>query len=154
MASHHIRIGAYAAITQADQVLVVELEKNGRIFFHLPGGGVGPDESLSETLHREVQEETGFVVRIKHLLMVWEYVPKGPTPKYADRHELELIFQCEPVGESQVVRPQHPDAHQVRCQWVPIEKMPQIGLVPDIGDTLLSALKTSHVYNPFRFETG
>jgi 8-oxo-dGTP diphosphatase len=52
------RPGAYAVAIEDGRVLVVD-EESG---LFLPGGGIEPDESPIEALHREVMEETGFAI--------------------------------------------------------------------------------------------
>ena len=52
------RHGAKALITSDDAVLLVkEYHEDGTPFWTLPGGGVRPDESLTDGLYRELQEE-------------------------------------------------------------------------------------------------
>ena len=54
------RHGAKALIASADAVLLVkEYHDDGTGFWTLPGGGVRPDETLTEGLHRELSEELG-----------------------------------------------------------------------------------------------
>ncbi len=60
--SYRDRPGSYAVIEKEAKVLLVKIMGWGKYF--LPGGGIDEGESAMQALHREVGEETGFLVNI------------------------------------------------------------------------------------------
>ncbi len=54
------RVGAYALLPQGGHLLVTEQAAKTGPDLQLPGGGIGPGESATAALHREVFEETGW----------------------------------------------------------------------------------------------
>ena len=89
------RAGVYAVIVSGRSLLVTE-EQSDVNEFQLPGGGVDPGESLLQTLHREVREETGWVVAPIHKLSVYQRFTYMPD---YDRWARKIchIFLCRPV---------------------------------------------------------
>lgn len=82
--------------------------KNGRIammhscrydYYKLPGGGIEPGESLEETLVREVQEESGLIVK-KDSIQEFGYVKRIEKGKRDDIFLQEnFYFVCEAEEE-------------------------------------------------------
>lgn len=58
---YRLRPGAYAILPRAGQVLLT-LQTDDPEDVQLPGGGIDPGESVLAALHREVLEETGWVI--------------------------------------------------------------------------------------------
>jgi len=61
--------------------------------WHFPGGGVYVEETLEKALVRNVQAETGLLVRSRRLLGYVEY-----PPPIAIRKTVALVFDCDIVG--------------------------------------------------------
>jgi ADP-ribose pyrophosphatase YjhB (NUDIX family) len=92
---------------------VVVRDRNGGIllqkrsddgFWGIPGGAMEPPESLEDTAHREVKEETGAEVDNLRLLtvmsgkqMFWEY-PNGDQA-----HLVSVIYEADMIGGRLVV---------------------------------------------------
>ena len=66
-----LRVGASALIFDEarEKILMTQRSDNGR--WCLPGGGMDPGESASETCIREVMEETGLQIRVTRLIGVY-----------------------------------------------------------------------------------
>jgi len=60
------RPGAYAVVFDADQRVAVAKNKYG--YYFLLGGGAESSETMEETLHREVLEESGYDIQIHRKL--------------------------------------------------------------------------------------
>ena len=75
-------------------LLCVEERANGRLVLNQPAGHLEPDESLVEAALRETREETGWNVRITHVVGAyqWKAVETG-------RHYMRFAFAAEPLDE-------------------------------------------------------
>ncbi len=88
-----------ALIVKNDKVLVLREaptygQGTNRGKYHLPGGRVEKGEKLEEALKREVLEETGLKIEIKHPVYVGEWRPiiKG------QQHQIMGVFvYCRPL---------------------------------------------------------
>ena len=94
-----LRVGCSAVIFDQDRekILLTRREDNNQ--WCLPGGGMEPGESASETCIREVEEETGLQVRIKRLIGV--YTTPDELIVYRDGNKIQLValcFEAEIVG--------------------------------------------------------
>ncbi len=94
-----IRVGCSAVIFNKDRekILLTRREDNNQ--WCLPGGGMEPGESASETCIREVEEETGLQVTIKRLIGV--YTTPNELIVYRDGNKIHLValcFEAEIVG--------------------------------------------------------
>ncbi len=56
---YRLRLGAYAVLLRDNRMLITR-QDTPESEFQLPGGGIDPDESPLQALHREVCEETGW----------------------------------------------------------------------------------------------
>ena len=86
-------IGAQALIYSPDKAKVLLVKRNDFFVWTLPGGRKDKGESLEETVIREMQEETGFKVKILYLLgiyRVWYFPPAGRTH----------VFVCQKISGS------------------------------------------------------
>ena len=75
--------------------------KNEEPGWFIPGGAIEPGESPEESLVREVEEETGLIVRPLEVALFFG----GPEYRYeypnGDRVEiLGALYHCEVIGES------------------------------------------------------
>lgn len=94
-----IRAGCSAVIfdQQREKILLTKREDNNQ--WCLPGGGMEPGESASEACIREVEEETGLQVAIKHLIGI--YTTPHELIVYRDGNKIQLValcFEAEIVG--------------------------------------------------------
>jgi 8-oxo-dGTP pyrophosphatase MutT (NUDIX family) len=104
------------SIVPAASAVVVDAQ--GRILLHrrrdndlwsLPGGAVEPGESITQTIIREVREETGLQVKVVRLIGV--YTDPEHIIKYSDgevRQQFSICFECVPeLGSIQVSDESH-----------------------------------------------
>jgi len=136
-----IRVRVGAVIMRNNAIVLVEYDddKSGR-HFNVPGGGVNEGESLHDALRREILEETCMEVDVGRLLLVWEYVPPREANKYGPRHEIGLVFLCQPHAGSEPRLPEVPDENQIDARWVSLEDLPHVPLLPQVGERLLTTL--------------
>ena len=86
-------------LDEEERVLLVR-EKEDELWT-LPGGWVDVGESPSESVKREVKEESGYEVRAVRLLALWDR-DKHPHPPIPF-HVYKLYFQCELLGGNPLV---------------------------------------------------
>ena len=75
-------------------LLCVEERANGYLVINQPAGHLEPDESLLEAAIRETREETGWNVRITHVVGAYQW-----KTTETGRHYLRFAFAAEPVDE-------------------------------------------------------
>ena len=78
-------------LNEEEKVLLVREREDG--LWTLPGGWVDVGESPSESVQREVKEESGYAVRAVRLLALWDR-DKHPHPPIPF-HVYKLYFRCE-----------------------------------------------------------
>lgn len=101
------RIGKQARLTvgcsaiifddKREKILLTRRTDNGR--WCLPGGAMEPGESLTEACAREVEEETGLLVKVGRLVGV--YSTPHRIIEYADGNQKQLVahsFEAEIIG--------------------------------------------------------
>ena len=79
------------------KMLLTQRMDNGQ--WCLPGGRMEPGESASECCAREVVEETGLVVTVRHLIGV--YSSPNHVTEYTDgnrKQGVDLIFETQTIG--------------------------------------------------------
>ena len=94
-----LRVGASALIFDEarEKVLMTQRSDNSR--WCLPGGGMDPGESASETCIREVMEETGLVVQVTRLIGI--YTTPDLLIEYRDGNKVQPVtfsFEAEITG--------------------------------------------------------
>ena len=109
--------------------------KDAHLKWEFPGGKVDFGETPEEAVVRELKEETGVLVKVKHLLpytetVYWDY-PWGV------QQTLLFGFEFEYVSKKK----RFVDHHVKSIRWVPIEKVSELKTLP--GDLeFLSLLLT------------
>ncbi len=78
--------------------------------WNLPGGGMEPGEAPQGALKREIKEETGLEVIIKHLVAL------NPKPQ---KSELVLTFECK-VTRGKIKETDEADKHE----WFNLDNLP------------------------------
>ncbi|NWK56476.1 NUDIX hydrolase [Verrucomicrobiaceae bacterium N1E253] len=90
------KVDVRALIIHNHQVLLVrENADMGR--WTLPGGWADVNDTPSEAITREVEEESGYQVRTKRLLAVLDREKHGHQPPYP-YHIYKLFFECQLIG--------------------------------------------------------
>jgi 8-oxo-dGTP diphosphatase len=105
-------LGAAAIIRdETGRVLLVK-HNYGRLNWELPGGSTEANESVLDTVRREVREETGLEVEAERLSGIY-YEPD------IDFHH--FVFICSSVGNRKAI----PDKKEITdCQYWPANALP------------------------------
>ena len=119
-------VPAVVALVQnpAGQVLMIRRSDNGR--WALPGGGHDLGESISETVVREVREETGVEVEVIGLTGI--YTDPGHVMRYDDgevRQQFSLCFRAHPTAGELRTSPETP-----LVRWVDPLELPALDIHP------------------------
>ena len=84
-----LRIRVGGIILDKDRMLLIAHEKDGDIYWLLPGGGVNFGESLEDALRRELLEELNISVKIDKISLLSDSIhPSG------QRHIVNVSFLC------------------------------------------------------------
>lgn len=131
----NIRTTARGLVVHQGKVLVTK--NRGKYlgdYYTFPGGGQKPFESLSNTVVREIREETGYLVAPIRLAAVCDEVfqaqqAREEFPKYA--HKVQFIFTAKLLDPSPVAITA-PDSLQLGVEWVPLTKIHTLRLLPSL----------------------
>jgi ADP-ribose pyrophosphatase YjhB (NUDIX family) len=91
------KVDVRAAVFRSDSLLLVREASDG--CWTLPGGWADVNESPSESVVREVLEESGFETRAEKLLAVYDRSRHPHIPPFP-YHCYKLIFRCSIIGET------------------------------------------------------
>lgn len=86
-------------LNEEGAVLLVREKEDG--LWSLPGGWVDIGESPSESVEREVREESGYEVRAVKLLALWDRNKHAHPPM--PFHLYKIVLQCELLGGEPLV---------------------------------------------------
>ena len=81
-------------VVRDGRLLCVEERANGQLVINQPAGHLEPDESLIEAAVRETREETGWNVRVTHMVGAYQW-----KAAETGRHYLRFAFAAEPLDE-------------------------------------------------------
>jgi ADP-ribose pyrophosphatase YjhB (NUDIX family) len=87
-----LRLGCSAAIFDEARQRMLLLQRDDNQLWCLPSGGMDPGESVTETIVREVEEETGLVVGVVGLVGV--YSSPHVLVRYADGNRFQIVSLC------------------------------------------------------------
>ena len=126
------RVRCAAVLIRGDEILLVKHEKDGRVYWLLPGGGLEPGETLAQATERELHEECGVTIRCGRLLLVAESL----EPSRA-RQIINMVFLAELLaGEAHLATKN--DARLVGVAWVKRDALQSLTFYPDFRDQLLT----------------
>lgn len=138
-----IRNAVRAVIVRDKAVLMQKKWAEDRgVWYTLPGGGQEVQETLTEALQRECEEEIGTSVKVDGLLCVADFFKQRETKPPTHRHLIEFLFTCSLPENYQPESGPHPDKHQIEVVWLPFAQFSNVSLFPKSLETdLLPLLK-------------
>lgn len=121
----------------SQQVLLVRNGTESSSYWGFPGGGVMEDETLEQAVVREVEEETGLIVKTGRLHSVREVLLKQ-----RGEHALLFTFFANVIkGELSIT---DPDNEILEIGWKDIETAKE--LMPYLPEHILSSLGRRRSY--------
>ncbi|MEX0719899.1 MAG: NUDIX domain-containing protein [Balneolaceae bacterium] len=124
------RVRSCGLLIEENKILLVKLKspvKNKEVWL-APGGGVAFGETLSETLLREFEEETGLKISVEKLVHINELI----EPPF---HAIEFYFLVNrTTGKMSLgTDPEHSDQEQIlqKLQFFSQEEIRSIEVAPD-----------------------
>ena len=121
------RNSAKAIVINNGKLLVNRCESRFGEYFTLPGGGQQNGEMLTETVRRELLEETGYSVKPIRLSGIYERISEGRDEGLC--HKIYFIFLCRlESGERQT--PSEIDRSQIDSVWIPLREISTRNLFP------------------------
>ena len=117
------RLAAYAIITSRRGLLATQFSHQTAVpgLWGLPGGGIDPGEAPSQTVMREVMEETSQHLEIDHLLDLQtdHWIGRSPAGIVEDFHAVRIIYA------GRVPEPTDPEVIDIggttsTAAWVPL----------------------------------
>ncbi len=128
------RLAAYAIVTDDDGHLLLTWF-NGSAFaqpcWTMPGGGVEFDESIEDTVIREVYEETGFHVDVGDIVVTHHFTGAATAGRRPFRSQQFILHATIRGGELGTTESRGSTDF---ARWVPVADIPLLGLRADIVD--------------------
>lgn len=107
------RAGSRAVVVR-DGIILLSHEVNSG-WWLVPGGGEEEGETPEECCMREVEEETGLIVKpLQHFLTMYEY--------YEEYRYISHYFICEVTGKGQMRLTDAEIRRGVEPQWIPLQE--------------------------------
>ena len=107
------RDGSRAIVIKDGKILLSHERNSG--WWLIPGGGLEEDETFEECCIREVEEETGVIVRpVDKFLHIYEY--------YEDYRYGGYYFICEVVGQGKMNPTDVEIERGIEPMWIPLEE--------------------------------
>lgn len=136
-------VPSVVAIVQDDEGRILMIHKTDNEKWALPGGGHEPGESISDTVVREVREETGYDVEVQTLTGI--YTNPNHRMSYDDgevRQQFSIAFRARLIGGDK-----RTSSESSEVEWLKPEQIEQLDLHPSMRLRLQHAL--SDVERPF-----
>ena len=121
------RNSAKAIVLHDGKILVNRCVSRFGEYYALPGGGQHTGEMLSETVRRELLEETGYAVVPMRLSGIYERISE--SRKDANGHKIYFIFLCKLADEERHA-PTEKDRYQIGCEWIDLREAHHKNLFP------------------------
>lgn len=141
-----IRNSAKALIIQDGCILAILKTDPLGDYYILPGGGQQYGEKLSETVIREVMEETALEITVGQLRYIRDYISRNhefaETEK--DCHQVEFMFACHIAGSGKAHLGASPDDNQIDVHWLPLDRLMEFRLYPlDLRPRLMASAESN-----------
>lgn len=121
------RNSAKAIVINRGKLLVNRCVSRFGEYYTLPGGGQKTGEMLTDTVHREVLEETGYSVTAIRMSGIYERISEGRDEGMC--HKIYFIFLCR-LNSGEQLPPSETDRFQISSEWIPLQEVGSRNLFP------------------------
>ena len=122
-----VRNSAKAIVVHEGKILVNRCISKFGEYYALPGGGQHTGEMLSETVRRELLEETGYSVVPLRLSGIYERISE--CRRDGNSHKIYFIFLCR-LADAVRRTPTETDRFQVGSEWIDLRDVHRRNLFP------------------------
>ena len=120
------RLAVRAVLVHENRLLLVNAWRGREDLWCAPGGGVDAHASLTDSLLREMMEETGLRVNIGPTCLVNEFNDEG-----RDYHQVDVYFRCTLAGGTLSNDWEDPEGIVTNRKWVTRAEMALMPVKPD-----------------------
>lgn len=140
-----IRMRVTVVVEHQGKILLIREKTGGEVCYGLPGGNVEYLESIPDATQREVQEETGLLVKMERMLWVDERIDSAGEGK----HTIGIAVLTKLIGEEEAPTPGGLVDEEIEwAGWVSFEEWETLPLYNSARrDQVILAL-TSTAYIP------
>jgi ADP-ribose pyrophosphatase YjhB (NUDIX family) len=129
-----IKIRPSILLVRENSILLMKYRYGETDVWGIPGGGVNEDETLTETLERELDEELGLEIDIKGLAGLAETPSAGKV-----KHTLHCIFYGAIASGEPKLNPVHTTADSFA--WLDANELENCILYPPVNGLAIKAAK-------------
>ena len=121
------RNSAKAIVIHEGKLLVNRCTSHFGEYYALPGGGQLTGELLTETIRRELLEETGYTVAPMRMSGIYERISHSREDEIC--HKIYFIFLCR-LQDVPRREPTERDRFQLDCAWIDLKTVHASNLFP------------------------
>lgn len=131
------------AIIQDNKILLLKYNYSGKDVYGLPGGNPEQDDTLEQTIMRELKEELNLEVTVEKLLLTGEVI--FPEKNVSTLH---CLFSGSIINGTPQINPAETSA--LEAVWVDADKIDSLNLYPNVGRELKELLTSEETRaNPY-----
>ncbi|MBC7327894.1 NUDIX hydrolase [bacterium] len=120
------------------KILLAKHRRDEREYWTLPGGGLQKGERITDCLRREIWEEGGLEIEIEDVLFVYDTIEPS-------RHIVTIVLRARKVGGELKPKNIPVEGRLVDMQFIPMEKLEEIVLLPPIAGEIKRAINSRGV---------
>ncbi len=134
MNKYPIRLSIKGVILKEDKMLCLKHEKDGEVYYTLPGGGQEFGETIHQAVKRECLEEANVHVLPHEVMFIRDYIAKNHEFSTGNEevHQVEIMLKCSLIVESEASLAIQPDDFQIGIEWIPLAQLLSTPLYPQI----------------------
>ena len=134
MQGNHTRNSVKAIIIKDGKILLCKYKDKDGVFYACIGGGQNCFEDMHTALRRECKEEINSEINIDRMVFVRDaFFENNDGSGMPERiHQIEYFFQCTLRDNQTVCIGTNPDATSVGIEWLPLDKLKQIRIFPNV----------------------